>query len=154
MLRVLYKISTDVHSSLSELLYVPMPSLPVNTQKSDSIAISAIGTQDTQEEIFTTGGKWEDEEERRFFEDIQDLRDFVPKSLLGIDEQEEEDEDGEKKTEEELSNEKEKKNQEEAEVLELEKELKRLEEENVEQNGDVVTGNGSVEDEVQHKEDG
>ena len=60
----------------------------------------------------------------------------------------------EKKTEEELSNEKEKKNQEEAEVLELEKELKRLEEENVEQNGNVVTGNGSVEDEVQHKEDG
>ena len=30
--------------------------------------------------------KWEDEEERRFFEDIQDLRDFVPKSVLGFTE--------------------------------------------------------------------
>ena len=31
------------------------------------------------------GGKWEDEEERRFFEDIQDLREIVPKSILGIE---------------------------------------------------------------------
>ena len=35
--------------------------------------------------LSTTGGKWEDEEERRFFEDIQDLRDFVPKSMLGLE---------------------------------------------------------------------
>jgi regulator of nonsense transcripts 2 len=33
----------------------------------------------------TSGGKWEDEEERRFFEDIQDLKDFVPKSVLGLE---------------------------------------------------------------------
>lgn len=35
--------------------------------------------------LSTAGGKWEDEEERRFFEDIQDLRDFVPKSMLGLE---------------------------------------------------------------------
>lgn len=33
----------------------------------------------------TSGGKWEDEEERRFFEDVQDLKDFVPKSVLGVE---------------------------------------------------------------------
>ena len=31
------------------------------------------------------GGKWEDEEERRFFEEIQDLKDFVPSSVLGVE---------------------------------------------------------------------
>lgn len=36
--------------------------------------------------MFIAGGKWEDEEERRFFEDIQDLKDFVPKSVLGVEE--------------------------------------------------------------------
>ena len=36
--------------------------------------------------LSTAGGKWEDEEERRFFEDIQDLRDYVPKSMLGLEE--------------------------------------------------------------------
>lgn len=38
--------------------------------------------------VITSGGKWEDEEEKRFFEDIQDLKDFVPKSVLGLDESE------------------------------------------------------------------
>ena len=35
--------------------------------------------------LSTAGGKWEDEEERKFFEDIQDLRDYVPKSVLGLE---------------------------------------------------------------------
>jgi regulator of nonsense transcripts 2 len=37
------------------------------------------------EEIITSGGKWEDEEEKRFYEEIQDLKDFVPSSVLGVD---------------------------------------------------------------------
>jgi len=37
------------------------------------------------EDIITTGGKWEDEEARRFYEEIQDLKDFVPSSVLGVD---------------------------------------------------------------------
>lgn len=41
---------------------------------------------DDDDSLATAGGKWEDEEERRFFEDIQDLKDFVPKSMLGLDE--------------------------------------------------------------------
>lgn len=74
------------------------------------------------------GGKWDDEEERRFFEDIQDLRDFVPKSVLGLDDAEASDSGegvSDKLKEEEL--EKERKDQEEIEAKELEKELKRLE---------------------------
>ena len=77
----------DVNAySLSELLYMPMPTLPTQSQKSDSINISSGGQGDSQDVIFSSGGRWEDEEERKFFEDIQDLRDFVPKSVLGIDE--------------------------------------------------------------------
>lgn len=43
---------------------------------------------DDDDSLDAAGGKWEDEEERRFFEDIQDLKDFVPKSVLGLDETE------------------------------------------------------------------
>lgn len=70
---------------LSELLYHPMPILPTQAPKTDSIQLSSANGQD-HEEIFVVGGKWEDEEERKFFEDLQDLKDFVPKSLLGLDE--------------------------------------------------------------------
>ncbi len=42
--------------------------------------------RDVQEEFNASGAKWEDEEERRFFEDLQDLQDFVSKGQLGIEE--------------------------------------------------------------------
>ncbi|EGO00054.1 hypothetical protein SERLA73DRAFT_88877 [Serpula lacrymans var. lacrymans S7.3] len=78
--------------TLSELLYQPLPSLPTISQKSDSIQIgtsNGMGLGDESEDVLmVSGGKWEDEEERRFFEDIQDLKDFVPKSVLGIDSEE------------------------------------------------------------------
>jgi regulator of nonsense transcripts 2 len=35
--------------------------------------------------LSTAGGKWEDEEERRFFEDIQDLREYVHSGMLGLE---------------------------------------------------------------------
>ncbi|EIN12047.1 transcription factor [Punctularia strigosozonata HHB-11173 SS5] len=76
--------------TLSESLYLPMPELPTASQKADSILIgsntnSLIGG-DGEEVIMPAGAKWEDEEERRFFEDIQDLKDFVPRGVLGIEE--------------------------------------------------------------------
>jgi len=37
------------------------------------------------EDVITSAGKWEDEEERRFYEDIQDLKEFVPSSVLGTE---------------------------------------------------------------------
>ncbi|THV02346.1 ARM repeat-containing protein [Dendrothele bispora CBS 962.96] len=73
---------------LSELLYLSLPSLPNNARKTDSIQIgvsSSTGSGDL-DEIYTPGGKWEDEEERKFYEEVQDLKDFVPKSVLGIEE--------------------------------------------------------------------
>lgn len=105
---------------LSDLLYLPMPTLPTQTHKVDSIIVTSSENRDVQEEFNIAGSKWEDEEERRFFEDIQDLQDFVPKGLLGIDEKdgsERDDNDGEK----------ERKERAEEEVKALENELKKLE---------------------------
>ncbi|KAJ7217953.1 transcription factor [Mycena pura] len=114
--------------SLSELLYVPLPSLPTNTQKSDSILIgsnrSNLLAGDETDEIMGSGGKWEDEEERRFFEDVQDLKDFVPKGVLGIDEIEGKDADSDQEGEREKEQERIEKEKEE--VRKLEEELESL----------------------------
>lgn len=67
-----------------------MPILPTSSSTGNSIQIGtntgALFSDDAEEAAFAAlGGKWEDEEERRFFEDIQDLREIVPKSILGIE---------------------------------------------------------------------
>ena len=67
-----------------------MPTLPTSSSTGNSIQIGtstgALLSDDAEEAAFAAlGGKWEDEEERRFFEDIQDLSEIVPKSILGID---------------------------------------------------------------------
>jgi regulator of nonsense transcripts 2 len=111
--------------TLSELLYLPLPSLPTSSQKTDSILIGTNNTShlgDDTDEILTSGGKWEDEEERRFFEDIQDLKDFVPKSVLGLESEVEGD--GEKDKDEEF--EKIEKERVAEEVRKLEEELEGL----------------------------
>jgi regulator of nonsense transcripts 2 len=98
-----------------------MPSLPTASQKSDSIQIGANAVSgDEEDPLAHSGGKWEDEEERRFFEDIQDLKDFVPKSVLGIESDEKEDKEV---TEEREKAEKEKAD---AEAKKLEEELEGL----------------------------
>ena len=111
-----------------------MPTLPATTQKNDSILVSTTGQNEISEEIYTTGGKWEDEEERRFFEDIQDLRDFVPKSVLGFTEtgQVTQDTTDSGSIKDDLD--RERREREESEAKELEKELKRLELEDGSQN--------------------
>ena len=68
-----------------------MPTLPTSSSTGNSIQIGTstggLLSDDADEAAFAAlGGKWEDEEERRFFEDIQDLRELVPKSILGIEE--------------------------------------------------------------------
>lgn len=124
-------------SSLSELLYLPLPSLPTISQKSDSILIGSNNPNhlsDDGDDILVTGGKWEDEEERRFFEDIQDLKDFVPSSVLGIGES------GEDEGEDEKEKEKERLDREREEVRKLEEELQKLDQESptdVVPNGDL-----------------
>ncbi|KZT65935.1 ARM repeat-containing protein [Daedalea quercina L-15889] len=73
--------------TLSELLYLPMPVLKTASQKSESILIGAnTGVSVPGGDVESvTGGKWEDEEERRFFEEIPDLKDYVPRSVLGLE---------------------------------------------------------------------
>ncbi len=121
---------------LSELLYLPLPPLPTASQKSDSILIGT-GSSQTNDEIddtYIVGGKWEDEEERKFFEDVQDLQDFVPSSVLGVDDMGDPAADQEKK-----ETEKERIDKEKEEVKKLEAELERLGDGAVEQamsNGD------------------
>ncbi|KAG1770430.1 ARM repeat-containing protein [Suillus occidentalis] len=100
--------------TLSELLYLPMPSLPTASQKSDSIQIGANAVSGDEEDPLAHSG------ERRFFEDIQDLKDFVPKSVLGIESDEKEDKEV---TEEREKAEKEKAD---AEAKKLEEELEGL----------------------------
>ncbi len=71
-----------------------MPTLPTSSSTGNSIQIGTntggLLSDDADEAAFAAlGGKWEDEEERRFFEDIQDLREVMPKSILGIEESKE-----------------------------------------------------------------
>ncbi|KZO98973.1 ARM repeat-containing protein [Calocera viscosa TUFC12733] len=78
--------------SLSEVLSLPIPDLPKETGHSESIilgdqGISHIGGDD---EEWSSTNKWEDEEERRFYEELIDLKDWVPRSILGIDEEKKE----------------------------------------------------------------
>ena len=80
------------------------------------------------------GGKWEDEEERRFFEDIPDLKDYIPRGVLGIEEEEEEDSEETKEAREQQEIERV-----EAEVRKLEEELADLE---VDDEGRASSTNG------------
>jgi regulator of nonsense transcripts 2 len=87
---VFHIVLKGLTTRLSELLYLPMPSLPSSSSTGNSIQIGTnaggLLSDDAEEAAFAAlGGKWEDEEERRFFEDIQDLREIVPKSILGIE---------------------------------------------------------------------
>lgn len=109
-----------------------MPALPTASQKSDSIQIGSnsggILADDSDDMSLVSGGKWEDEEERKFFEDIQDLKDFVPKSVLGIE--------SEERIDKAADEEREKVEKEKAEV-----EAKKLEQEleGLRANGDIHT---------------
>lgn len=70
--------------SLSESLYLQMPTLPTASHKNESVLMLSTGTGLNHEEetVFPTTSKWVDEEERKFFEDTPDLRDCVPKGVL------------------------------------------------------------------------
>jgi regulator of nonsense transcripts 2 len=117
-----------------------MPALPTASQKSDSIQIGSNSggiLADESEDVSLASGKWEDEEERKFFEDIQDLKDFAPKSVLGI----ESDERTDKAADEER--EKVEKEKAEAEAKKLEQELEGLKANgDIHTNGDFDPGDG------------
>ena len=118
-----------------------MPTLKTATQKSESIQIGAntgsslLGGDGDES---GGGGKWEDEEERRFFEEFPDLKDYVPRSVLGLEGDGDDDKgDGKEKERQEKER--------------VEEEVRKLEEELAEMkiNGDgrtVPNGKQSTED--------
>ena len=118
-----------------------MPTLKTASQKSESIQIgsntgsSLLGGDD---DINGGGGKWEDEEERRFFEEIPDLKDYIPRSVLGLEgDADDEKDDGKEKERQEKER--------------VEEEVRKLEEElaDMKINGEghaMPNGKGSVED--------
>ena len=118
-------------------MYLPLPTLPTSTQSSSSIQIGSNGngllSGDDESDLTVLGGKWEDEEERRFFEDIQDLREVVPKSILGVEDDKDDDQDQEKAVEDA----EERRRAEEEEVKKLEEELAGLEVDGNKLNGDA-----------------
>lgn len=71
---------------LSDLLYLPMPHLPTVAEQTSTIGVNdGSNSRGIDGDEITAVGKWEDEEERRFYEDIPDLKDFVPRSILGAE---------------------------------------------------------------------
>ncbi|KAI9453157.1 ARM repeat-containing protein [Lactarius psammicola] len=134
--------------TLSELIYLPMPTLPTSSSTGNSIQIGTstggLLSDDADDAAFAAlGGKWEDEEERRFYEDIQDLREVVPKSILGIEESKEAiKENNESDTDA-------KKNAEDEEVKRLQEELAGLEASGgaLQANGKADTHDEAAEDE-------
>lgn len=130
-------------------MYIPLPQLKTATQKTDSIQIgtnsrSLLGGDGDTDEL-PRGGKWEDEEERRFFEDIPDLKDYIPKGVLGIEEGDDSDSEEAKESKEQLE-----KERVEAEVKKLEEELADLE---VSDEGRAAQTNGVHENGVDEDED-
>jgi regulator of nonsense transcripts 2 len=119
-----------------------MPDLPAASNKSDTIGIG-IGAGglggDGEDTIFHTGGKWEDEEERRFYEDVQDLKDFVPKAVLGLEE-------GVPSDVADVSETQDAKDKAEQEQEKLDEEMRKMEVEleSLNVNGDAPATNGNV----------
>lgn len=62
-----------------------MPHLPTAAEQISTIGLADGSGRNGEIEEITAVGKWEDEEERRFYENIPDLKDFVPRSVLGIE---------------------------------------------------------------------
>jgi len=61
-----------------------MPHLPMNTAKGDTIGLSSGNANrgGAEEDTYLgRGSQWEDEEERKFYEDLTDLKDLLPKSI-------------------------------------------------------------------------
>lgn len=72
------------------------------------------------------GGMWEDEEERKFYEDIVDLSEFVPGGILGVKEKLEDDKHKDKAAED--GAEQERKEREQREADDVKRQLENLDE--------------------------
>ena len=89
---------------LSELLALPVPSLPSLSSTSATSIVTAGQSSFANggEQEFGAGSVWADEEERKFYEELRELRGEVPASFLGIKEGEKEVPAGEEKADEDI----------------------------------------------------
>lgn len=84
MARAVERLTTGVQS-LAELLGQKAPVLPTAASLDKSgLQIVNTASSFTVREEGEGGGIWDDDEERRFYEDLPDLANLVPPSLLGI----------------------------------------------------------------------
>ena len=60
-----------------------MPHLPISTSRGDSIGLSSGNVNRTGEDegYLGRGSQWEDEEERKFYEELIDLKNLLPKGV-------------------------------------------------------------------------
>lgn len=92
---------------LSELLSLPVPALPSLSSSTLTGSLITSGTSAfaaSNEEIGGPGSLWIDEEDKRFYEDLKELRGEVPAGFLGVavPKEGEATEEAEKKTEEDV----------------------------------------------------
>nr|XP_018259411.1 uncharacterized protein I303_08339 [Kwoniella dejecticola CBS 10117]OBR81569.1 hypothetical protein I303_08339 [Kwoniella dejecticola CBS 10117] len=75
-------------TTLAELLGLSPPTLPTAASlgKSGLQIVESASSFTVREDGPVAGGIWDDEEERRFYEDLVDLKEVVPSGLLGIKE--------------------------------------------------------------------
>ncbi|GAA5918328.1 hypothetical protein JCM6882_008215 [Rhodosporidiobolus microsporus] len=96
-------------TQLSDLLGLTLPTLPSLTSTLQTSFVTAGSSANASAEEMGPGSLWADEEERRFYEDLRDLRGEVPAALLGVPEEEKKKEEGEEMKPDEGEGEKEEK---------------------------------------------
>ena len=76
---------------MADLLGLSPPVLPTasSLSKSGLQIVNTASSFTVREDGLVPGGIWDDEEERRFYEDLPDLADLVPPTLLGVKEKKE-----------------------------------------------------------------
>ncbi|POY76480.1 hypothetical protein BMF94_0681 [Rhodotorula taiwanensis] len=75
-------------TQLSELLSLPLPTLPsLQSSLTASFVTSGSSAANASSEEMGPQSLWADEEEKRFYEDLRELRGEVPASVLGVKEE-------------------------------------------------------------------
>jgi regulator of nonsense transcripts 2 len=85
MTKVVEKLTTGVQG-LADLLGLPSPVLPTaaTLSKSGLQIVDSGSSFQVRDDGPVPGGIWDDEEEKRFYEELVDLKEHVPSALLGI----------------------------------------------------------------------
>lgn len=127
MTRAVERLTTGVQT-LADLLNLTPPTLPTaaSLSKSGLQIVESSSSFTVRDDGPIAGGIWDDEEEQKFYQDLIDLKEVVPASLLGIKEKSKED-DQEGGGESQDKSEEEEENQQKAEEEALRKQLEQME---------------------------